>query len=295
METLDVLNIDQIEKNLMPEGKTTAELKRIEAECLALTVKSVDDAEGYEVCSNALKPVKKIRIAIEKRRKELKAGALEYGRKLDSEAARIRAIAENAEAHLAKQLAIIDDHKAELAREAQRKKDEALRARFEALTKVKAQFSVGDVTLMSDSVFEHYLQEKTMEFEKAEAERKAQEAELAKLREKQRQDEESKRKLEQELSELRAKRIAEQEAEKAKAAAKIAEQEAQIEAARKQKLEDEKREAERVAKAKAEQEAAEARARAQMADEKMFDEIKKDFPTLELAWIEIARLRKVLK
>ena len=58
-------------------------------------VPDVTQKEGYALCEAACKELRTVRVAVEKRRKELKADALEYGRKVDSTA---KAISERIEA-----------------------------------------------------------------------------------------------------------------------------------------------------------------------------------------------------
>lgn len=67
---------------------------------MALTVKSLDDEAGFRQVHAARMVVKDHRVAVEKKRKDLKADALEYGRKVDSEAKRITALLEPIEFHL---------------------------------------------------------------------------------------------------------------------------------------------------------------------------------------------------
>jgi len=56
---------------------------------LPLTIADVNDTEGFKAVHEARMVVKSKRVDVEKVRKELKADALEYGRKVDAEAKRI--------------------------------------------------------------------------------------------------------------------------------------------------------------------------------------------------------------
>jgi hypothetical protein len=52
-------------------------------------VPDVNSKEGYEAVKSGIREVRKLRTSVEKKRKELKADALEYGRRVDAEAKRI--------------------------------------------------------------------------------------------------------------------------------------------------------------------------------------------------------------
>jgi hypothetical protein len=88
-----------------------------------------DTPEGYQEVKEALKEVSGYRIAVEKERVSLKAEALEYGRKVDSEAKRITGLILEVEEPLKAEKKKVDDEKDRVARE----KAEAERAEFERL------------------------------------------------------------------------------------------------------------------------------------------------------------------
>jgi alanyl-tRNA synthetase len=136
-------------------------------------------------------------------------------------------------------------------------------------------------------------------------EAKKREEELKVLREREAIAQEEKRRADAEATRLREELIAKQREELAQKEREIAaEREAQAklnsEREAKQREEEEKArkaQAEEAARLKAEVEAkqaAEAEARKQVADKKMFDKIQIDFPTIESAWVEIARCYKII-
>jgi chromosome segregation ATPase len=90
-----------------------------------LTIKSQSD---YEMVRLAIADVRSIRTGVEKSRKELKADALEYGRKVDAEAKRVTALLEAIELPLLTEKSRVDR---ERAAERDRKEAEA-RERLEA-------------------------------------------------------------------------------------------------------------------------------------------------------------------
>jgi hypothetical protein len=61
-----------------------AEIDKMKADFMPLKVESVNDKKGLDTVHNARMIVKNLRVTIEKKRKELKADALEYGRMVDS-------------------------------------------------------------------------------------------------------------------------------------------------------------------------------------------------------------------
>ena len=79
---------------------TDAVLAKMESDYMGLTVKGLDDKDGFEAVHKARMIVKGIRVDVEKTRKSLKASALEWGRKCDSEAKKIFDKIEPIETHL---------------------------------------------------------------------------------------------------------------------------------------------------------------------------------------------------
>ena len=95
-------------------------------------LKASDNA-GYHAVRLAIADVRKVRVDVEKARKDLKADALEYGRKVDAEAKRVTALLLEIEEPLKAEKARIDDAK-ETAR---REKEEAERKQIEAEMEAK--------------------------------------------------------------------------------------------------------------------------------------------------------------
>lgn len=227
---------------------------------MPLTIKGVDDKQGFKACDAARKDVKKIRSTVEATRKELKADALEYGRKVDAEAKRLKELLEPIELHLTHQVDTIKAEKARIERE-------WLDKRIEALQPV-AQVMPDESFLkkLTDTEFATLLANETEAHDarvKAEEERlareKAEREELERLREAEskRQTEEAERlkaereELERQKAELEAQQ---REIREQKEAAERAERE-RIEAEERKKLEAESAQKERE---RLEREAAEA-------------------------------------
>ena len=77
-----------------------AAIAKMDQEYMSLVVKDLEDQAGLVLVHQARMTVKNHRIDVEKKRKELKAGALEFGRAVDSEAKRLFSLLEPIETHL---------------------------------------------------------------------------------------------------------------------------------------------------------------------------------------------------
>lgn len=73
---------------------------------------AITDTASYKAVVSGIGEIRSIRVSVEKRRKELKADALEYGRRLDSEAKRITALLWPIEDNLKNLKQATDDEKA---------------------------------------------------------------------------------------------------------------------------------------------------------------------------------------
>ena len=93
-----------------------------------LAQQDFSNPKGYKAGTQAIAMCRDSRVAVEKQRKDLKAGALEYGRKVDAVAKELTAVIEEIEEPLKAQKAVID---AELERK-KREREEAEQAKVEA-------------------------------------------------------------------------------------------------------------------------------------------------------------------
>lgn len=87
------------------------------------------DMETYELARTGIAEIRGLRTAVEARRKELKADALEWGRKVDGEAKRITGLLLEIEEPLKREKARVDEEK----EAKKRQKEEAERARVKAI------------------------------------------------------------------------------------------------------------------------------------------------------------------
>lgn len=181
----------------------------------ALRIDGPKDREGYEIVHDARMRVRDARLAIDKKRKALKADALEYERAVDGEARRLIAALEPIEEHLSTEEERIDVERARLKLEAEAARKAKLDERVAKLAAIGRHWAPSFVDAMRDSDFELALVEETALYKKQEAERLAAleeqrlavEAELAER--KRFADEEAKREEErrQERERLAAERL----------------------------------------------------------------------------------------
>jgi hypothetical protein len=82
----------------------------------ALTIKGVEDKEGYKLATDARKLVKNVRTKIEAKRKELKQPFWDMGQAIDAEAKRLTAMVQPIEKHLEEQIKAIDEEALRLRR-----------------------------------------------------------------------------------------------------------------------------------------------------------------------------------
>lgn len=119
---------------------TDASIAELSERCLALKVSGIDDKEGYEVVKTARIGVKNRRVEVEKKRKELKADSVAFGKAVDGEAKRIFALIAPIEDHLIAQEKIVEDEKdrvKEEKAEKERKEGEERQKEFEEANRVE--------------------------------------------------------------------------------------------------------------------------------------------------------------
>ncbi|MCC7419844.1 MAG: hypothetical protein IT428_06170 [Planctomycetaceae bacterium] len=258
----------------------TAEIAEAVAPCLAMKIAGVNDTIGFKAVHEARMKLKDMRVRIEKKRKELKEGALEYGRLVDSEAKRLTAPLLPAEEHLEAEEKRINAEKDRIKAEAEAARQRKIQVRVDALAECRAAVDLSRISAMTDEEFDAHLQvaveanQRRLEAEaEAEAERKreqarldaeaaerrrVEEARLAELREQQRIENERLAAVRAELDRQRREqqeRQAALEAEQRRLAEEAAAVERRAQAERDRLEAEQRREAE--AKDRADREAAE--------------------------------------
>lgn len=156
---------------------------------LPLTIAGVDDKAGFKAVHEARMVVKNTRVAVEKRRKELKADALEYGRQVDSAAKQLTALLEPIELHLERQEQAVEAEKARIRQEAEVAKQARVAKRVQLLTELGASLDFAMINGATDEQFEVELEkakaahaERVLAEQAAAAERARLEAEAAERR-----------------------------------------------------------------------------------------------------------------
>ena len=237
--------------DMVKYNMTDSAIAKMAEDYMGIIVTGPGDAENFKTAHNARIVVKGMRVDVEKCRKEFKAEALEYGRKVDAEAKRLTALLQPIEDHLIAQERVVTDEQERIKREA----EEAEAARI--ATEEKARRDAEEARIRAERAAEQKKLDE--ERERLASERAAMEAERKRAQAEQaaRQKEEDTR-LEAKRAAMEAKMRVEQE----RMAAIEAEQKAERD--RLAKIEAEQRaEAERIAaekKAIADAEAAKARA-----------------------------------
>ena len=134
------MSIETVATELQRFDLADTAIAAMRAEYMPLTICGLTDTVGYKAVHSARMVVKNHRVQVEKVRKELKADALEYGRRVDAEAKRITAMLEPIEGHLARKEDAYEAEK-ERIRNAERLRLEAeQRAKEEAeAARVKAE------------------------------------------------------------------------------------------------------------------------------------------------------------
>jgi len=257
---------------------------------MGLKVMSLDDQEGFEAVHSGRMVIKGKRVEVEKKRKELKASALEWGKKVDSEAKRIFGLLEPIEKHLQAEEDKITKEKERIKAEQDRIQKEITQKRLDDLLAVNVVMPFFDVATMSESDYAGLLdsstnkymaeqlrvQEETRAREEAESKLAIERAEIEKMRQEQAEQAkiqlEKEKALQSERDAINAEKRAEQERKDREAFEKEADERARIkaEADAKVKVEAdalrEKDRIEREAREKKEREEAEAAEKIRLAE-----------------------------
>lgn len=211
---------------------------------MPLKITDVDDKKQFDAVHEARMEVRTLRIDVEKKRKELKADALEFGKLVDSSAKKITGMIEPIEEHLQQQEDIVTAEKERRKREAEEKRQAVLQSRVDQLTAVGGACSIVLLGGMTDSEFSEVLSKATAEHAaKVEADRIAAEARAAE----EKRLAEERAKLEAERKEQ--ERIAAEQRAAAEAERKKIDEERRAVEAEKLRLEQEERRRKEVAEA----------------------------------------------
>jgi len=184
------------EKQVVEYNVTDAAIAEMKSQYMGLVVKDLQDEKGLAEVHRARMIVKGKRVDVETRRKELKADALAWGKKVDSEANRIFGMLEPIETHLENEENKVTKEKSRIKAEEEKKKHETTQARVDALMRFGVVCPYANALTMTQGEFDariiiaedEYKQEQArkaeevrIENERLASEKKAREEEAAKL------------------------------------------------------------------------------------------------------------------
>ena len=129
-----ILNVDEVIKNEIKkfdEAVTEDKLVAAVEGYRGLKIMGIDDKDGYDAVHQARIVLKNMRIAVDTRRKDLKADFLKVGNAIEAQAKHLIGILEPTEKYLAAQEKVVDDEVERLKKEAKEKAEKERRDRIE--------------------------------------------------------------------------------------------------------------------------------------------------------------------
>lgn len=226
------------------------------AKSRGLKIQGVDDRRGYELVHAARMELKGYRVEIDKQRKQLNADALDWQRKVNSEAKRLTALIEPTERELEAEETRIDEEKTAIARKILDERMTALAA-FESPLPASVVQDMGDnefTAVLEEAAQAHESRQRAIRIAQEEKARLEAEAEAKRVEEQRAQQAERERLAAEraELEQAQASQRAEANRLSAERAAFEAEQararrEQELEQSRRQAAEQSRQDAERMA------------------------------------------------
>ena len=125
--------------SLIQFSVTEAAIAKMKEEYLVIVVSDFDDKVNYDLARSARLNVKEKRVAVEKKRKELKAESLKYGKNVDSKAKLISDELEAIEDYLQGQEDIVKLHQKKIEEAAELKRQADIAAELKLMEEEKAQ------------------------------------------------------------------------------------------------------------------------------------------------------------
>jgi len=277
-----------VRPELVEFRKQDAAIAKLREQYMHLKIDGLDDKEGFAKVHDARMIVKNTRISVEKKRVDLKADALAYGRAVDAEAKRLTEMLSPIESHLEAEESAIVQERERIKKEAERKRQAIVQGRVDQFIACGVVPNISDVAALTDEQFA----ESIAVAQKAKAEREAAAEAQRKA------DEEAAEKRRQEAALLAEERAAlakikaEQEAEAARLAAERRKiEEAEAAKRRAEELEQAKKEAAERARVETEKRIAREAAEAKAAEESRIAREKQEAEAAEAARIKAEQER----
>jgi DNA repair exonuclease SbcCD ATPase subunit len=203
--TIDVdAAIDHAVKQL---SESDASIQQMRDKYMPLRVSGINDSKGLKVVTAARKEVKRLRCAIENRRKELKADATRFGKAVDTEANRLKDMIAPIESHLVEQEAVVAREKERIAKEAEEARQRKIQERVDRLNAARCPVDLQLIQSQTDDEFETYAKDLEQQTRRKEAEEAAERKRLEEERQKLKAE---RQRLQEEQDKLNAEREAEQ-------------------------------------------------------------------------------------
>ena len=159
--------------------KQDAAIAKLREQYMPLKINGLEDKEGFAKVHDARMIVKNTRVSVEKKRVELKADALAYGRAVDAEAKRLTELLAPIESHLEAEEDCIVQERERIKKEAERKRQAITQDRVDKFMALGVVPSIIDVAVLTDEQFAESLaaaqKAKDERDAAAEAQRKAEE------------------------------------------------------------------------------------------------------------------------
>ena len=176
-----------VETGVVKYDVTDAAIAKMESQYMGLTILDIEDKEQFDAVHAGRMVIKNHRVAVEKKRKGLKADALEWGRKVDSEAKRIFGKLEPIEDHLMAEENKVLEAEKRRKEESDRIERKLIQGRVDSLMEYDLSLPFMEVATMSEEEYLNELieAEKTWKAKQARiaAEQKAREEENKRLAE----------------------------------------------------------------------------------------------------------------
>ena len=132
---------------------TVAEIEKMKSIYMDLTITDLEDEDQFNAVKDARLVVKGKRCAVENKRKELKADALAWGKKVDTEAKRIKGLLEPIENHLQNEENKVVEEQKRIEKEEREAEQKKIDQRIAHLQQYRVILPYQDVALMEDDEF----------------------------------------------------------------------------------------------------------------------------------------------